>query len=135
MMCVCVCFLPIFSESQVRWMYQPGSHRKVTQNFSSTFLLRCMRLNFLARRIQPFVSLVDREVEFCVLTISSFSTCWAFIYLFIYLSPILVTCQLPPVELCMVTHIPRVFQPGKLANPAGGQLNRKNEYFPVRVRA
>ena len=25
--------------------------------------------NFLARRIQPFLSLVDREVEFCVLTI------------------------------------------------------------------
>ena len=24
---------------------------------------------FLARRIQPFVSLVDREVKFCVLTI------------------------------------------------------------------
>ena len=26
-------------------------------------------LNFLARRIQPFISLVDCEVEFCVLTI------------------------------------------------------------------
>ena len=25
-------------------------------------------LNFVARRIQPFLSLVDREVEFCVLT-------------------------------------------------------------------
>ena len=25
---------------------------------------------FLARRIQPFLSLVDREVEFCVLTIN-----------------------------------------------------------------
>ena len=24
-------------------------------------------------------------------------------------------------------------QPGKIANPARGQLNRKNEYFPVRV--
>ena len=24
---------------------------------------------FLARRVQPFLSLVDREVEFCVLTI------------------------------------------------------------------
>ena len=32
--------------------------------------------------IQPFLSLVDREVEFCVLTIQSFSTCWAFIFLF-----------------------------------------------------
>ena len=28
-------------------------------------------LHFLARRIQPFLSLVDREVEFCALTIIS----------------------------------------------------------------
>ena len=26
-------------------------------------------------------------------------------------------------------------QPGKVASPARGQLNRKNEYFPVPVRA
>ena len=26
-------------------------------------------------------------------------------------------------------------QPGKVANPACGQLNRENEYFPVYVRA
>ena len=26
-------------------------------------------------------------------------------------------------------------QPGKVANPARGQLNRQNEYFPVPVRA
>ena len=33
-------------------------------------LLSAVRaLIFLARRIQPFVSLVDREVKFCVLTI------------------------------------------------------------------
>ena len=42
-LCVCVCFLPIHSGDQVRWMYQPGSHRrKVTQDFSSTFFLRCV---------------------------------------------------------------------------------------------
>ena len=28
-----------------------------------------LALSFLARRIQPFLSLVDRDVEFCVLTI------------------------------------------------------------------
>ena len=34
LMCVCVCFLPIHSGHQVRWTYQPGSHRrKVTQDF------------------------------------------------------------------------------------------------------
>ena len=26
-------------------------------------------------------------------------------------------------------------QPGKAANPACGEMNRENEYFPVRVRA
>ena len=37
-----VCFLPIHYGHQVRWAYQPGSHRrKVTQDFSSTFL-RCV---------------------------------------------------------------------------------------------
>ena len=45
-------------------------------------LLSAVRaLVFLARRIQPFLSLVDREVEFCVLTISSFSTSWAILVL------------------------------------------------------
>ena len=34
------------------------------------YLLSAVRaLIFLARRIQPFLSLVEREVEFCVLTI------------------------------------------------------------------
>ena len=40
---VCAWFLPIHSGHQVRWTYQPGSHRrKVTQDFSSTFFLRCV---------------------------------------------------------------------------------------------
>ena len=38
--------------------------------------------------------------------------------------------------VCMVTHIARVWiNRVKVANPAHCQLNRKNEYFPVRVRA
>ena len=46
---VCVCVLPIHSGHQVRWTYQSGSHRrKVTQDFSSTFFLRCVPL-FLSR--------------------------------------------------------------------------------------
>ena len=32
---------------------------------------------FLARRIQPSLSVVDCEVEFCVPTKVSFFTCWA----------------------------------------------------------
>ena len=36
-----VCFLPIHSGLQ--WTYQPGPHRKkVTQDFPSTFFLRCL---------------------------------------------------------------------------------------------
>ena len=35
----------------------------------SIHLSAVLALIFLARRIQPFLSLVDREVEFCVLTI------------------------------------------------------------------
>ena len=50
-------------------------------------LLSAVRdLIFLAKRIQPFLSLVDREVEFCVLTIQSFSTRWAFYFLFFIFS-------------------------------------------------
>ena len=44
-------------------------------------LLSAVRaLIFLTRRIQPFLSLVDREVE--LLTIYSLSTRWAFLFLF-----------------------------------------------------
>ena len=39
--------------------------------------------------------------------------------------------------VCMHGHhiLQSMDQPGKVANPARGQLNRKNEYFPVPVRA
>ena len=63
-----VFFLSILDVKFV-WVYQPESHRrKVTQDFSSALFLRCMPL-FLARKIQPFLSLGDREVENCALTI------------------------------------------------------------------
>ena len=45
----------------------------VTQEGHTGFLIHLLSavraLIFLARRIKPFLSLVDREVEFCVLTI------------------------------------------------------------------
>ena len=44
-----------------------------------------LALTFLARRIQPSLSLVDREVEFCVPTNLSLSTCWAFFFFFFFL--------------------------------------------------
>ena len=67
--CVCVC---VFS-SHSFWtsMDVPAG---VTQEESHTgFLIHLLSavhaVIFLASRIQPFLSLVDREVEFCVLTI------------------------------------------------------------------
>ena len=35
---------------------------------------------FILRRIQPSLSLVDCEVEFCIPTNQSFSTCWAYVF-------------------------------------------------------
>ena len=35
----------------------------------------------------------------------------------------------------VITYSKSKGQPGKVANPARGQLNRENEYFPVPVRA
>ena len=39
------------------------------------------------------------------------------------------------IYVCMYDHTysKSMDQPGKVANPARGQLNRENEYFPVRV--
>ena len=40
------------------------------------------------------------------------------------------------IYMCMVIIYSKIMdQPGKVANPARGQLNRENEYFFVRVRA
>ena len=65
-MCVCV-VIPFFLD--VRFVDVPA---RVTQEEDHTgflYLPSVVRaFIFLARRIQPFLSLVDREVEFCVLT-------------------------------------------------------------------
>ena len=42
-------------------------------------------LIFLARRIQPFLSLIDREVEFCVLTTNRSPLVGHFIFIFYFL--------------------------------------------------
>ena len=70
-MCVCVCvFFPFILDIK----FVGRTSRGVTQEEGHTGfligLLSAVRaLIFLARRIQPFLPLVDREVEFCVLTI------------------------------------------------------------------
>ena len=65
--CVCV-FFPFILDIKFVGRFQPGW---VTQEEGHTgFLVHLpsavRALIFLARRIQPFLSLVDREVEFCV---------------------------------------------------------------------
>ena len=89
-MCVVWCVLssPLFWTSGL-WTYQPGSHRrKVTRDFSSTLIPSAMlTLTFLARRIQPFFSLVYREVEFlCTNELIIFQSLGIFIFLFLFLS-------------------------------------------------
>ena len=82
-MCVCVCVVIPFV-LDVRFVvapagvtqeegHQPASHRrKVTQEKGHTGFLHLRSavhaLTFVARRIQPFLSLADREVYLCVPT-------------------------------------------------------------------
>ena len=67
-MCVCVCLIIPFIVD-VRVVDVPAG---VTQEEGHTGFLHLpsavFALTFLARRIQPFLSLVNREGEFCVLT-------------------------------------------------------------------
>ena len=70
---LCVCVVCVFSSHPFWTSSSLDVPAGVTQEESHTgfliHLLSAVRaLIFLARRIQPFFSLVDREVEFCVLT-------------------------------------------------------------------
>ena len=68
-MCVCVC---VFSSHSFRASSSLDVPAGVTQEeghtgfFTHLLLSAVLALIFLARRIQPFISLVDREVKFCV---------------------------------------------------------------------
>ena len=65
------------------WTYHPG----ITQEEGHAGLLHLpsavLALIFVARRIQPSLSLVDRESNLCLLMIQSFSTCWSFFLMFL----------------------------------------------------
>ena len=69
--CVCVCVCVFSSLSFWTSIDVPAGVTQEEGNtgFSIHLLSAVLALIFLARRIQPFLSLVDREVEFCVLTI------------------------------------------------------------------
>ena len=80
-MCVCVrvcAFFPWILDA--RLVDVPDG---VTQEQGNTGVLihlysAVLALFFLVSRIQPFLSLVDREVDFCLQMIKSFFTCWSF---------------------------------------------------------
>ena len=88
LVCVCVAFPFILDVGLVdvpAGVTQEERHTGFLIHFPSAVLA----LFFLARRIQPSLSLVDREIEFCVLTNWSYSNCFPlvghFIFYFIYL--------------------------------------------------
>ena len=72
--CLCVCVSVCVFSSHLFWTSSSlDVPAGVTQEEGHTGLLihlpsAVYAFIFLARRIQPFLSLVDREVEFCVLT-------------------------------------------------------------------
>ena len=70
--CVCVCFVffPFILDIKFVGRIPAGVTQEEGHTGFIIHLLYAVRaFIFLARRIQPFFSLVDREVEFCVLTI------------------------------------------------------------------
>ena len=67
--CVCVFSSHSFWTSSSLDVPAGVTQEEGNTGFSIHLLSAVLALIFLARRIQPFLSLVDREVEVCVLTI------------------------------------------------------------------
>ena len=67
-MCVCV-FFPFILDIKFVGRTSRGTQEEGHTGFLIHLLSAVRALIFLARRIQPFLSIVDREVEFCVLTV------------------------------------------------------------------
>ena len=80
------------------------------------------------------------KISYCMVTLfpsifsAFFPSGWCFFYL-------VTTGWIFDISLCenslkkSKTYSKSMDQPGKVANPARGQLNREDEYSPVRVRA
>ena len=81
-LCVCVFSCHSFWTSSLLDVPAGVTQEEGHTGFFIHLLSAVRALIFFARRIQPFLSHVDREVEFCVLTVQSFSTRWAFLFLF-----------------------------------------------------
>ena len=74
--CVCVCCHPIYSGHQACGRTSQGHTGGEDHTGFLHLPSAVLPLVFVARRIQPFLFLVDREVELCALTNQSFSTCF-----------------------------------------------------------
>ena len=90
---VCVCYHPIYSGRQTTCGRTSRGHtgsrkrsHRIKEGHTGFINLpsAVLALIFIARRIQPSLSLVDREVEFRVPTNLLFFTCWAHRALYIY---------------------------------------------------
>ena len=68
-MCVCVFYSHSFWTSSSLEVPAGVTQEEGHTGFLIHLLSAVRAFIFLARRIQPFLSLVDREIEFCVLTI------------------------------------------------------------------
>ena len=77
---VCVCCHPFILD--VRFVGRPAGVIQEEGHTEFLHLRSAVLVLMFLTRSQPFLSLVDREVEFCVLTNKTFSTCWAFILFF-----------------------------------------------------
>ena len=69
LVCVCVCFFPFILDTRLVDVPAGVTPEEGHTGFLIHLPSAVLALIFLARRIQPFPSLVDREIEFCVLTI------------------------------------------------------------------
>ena len=85
-MCVCVCVvIPFILDVRLVDVPAGATQEEGHAGFFIHLPSEVLTLIFLVIRIQPILSLVDHEVEFCVLTNKSFSTCWAFIYFILFI--------------------------------------------------
>ena len=82
-MCAFVCFFPLILRTSSSLDVPAGVTQEEGQAgffYPPSFCGAC--LNFSREKDSAILSFVDREAEFCVLTIQSFSTRWAFYFLF-----------------------------------------------------
>ena len=107
--CVCVCCHPIFSRRQDCGL-PPGSHRrKVTQHFSSTFLLRCLPYFFSREGLSPFLSLVDRGRR--ILCTNELIVLHLFGFFFFFCTSALLSCGMRVIRDCRVETVRRNSSP------------------------